>query len=54
MFPQYTIGGLSKEIYVLDKTPLFLSNYFAMENIYNKFVPLRVADASKREATHAV
>ena len=54
MFPQYKVGGLSKEIYVLDKCPLFLSNYFAMEDIYKKFTPLRVADASKRETTNAV
>lgn len=54
MFPQYEEGGLSKEIYVLDKTPLFLSNFFAMEGIYSKFPGLTVADASKKEKKRAV
>lgn len=54
MHPEYEVGGLSKEIYILDKCPLFLSNYFAMEETYSKFSGLRVVDASKREALHAV
>lgn len=52
MHPEYVVGGVSKEIYILDKCPLFLSNYFAMEDIYSKFSGLRVVDAVK-EATHA-
>lgn len=32
--PEYERGGLSKECYVLKDTPRYLSNYFAMEDLY--------------------
>ncbi len=53
MYPEYTVGGLSREIYILDKCPLHLSNYFAMEEIYSKFTGLTVVDASKKRKTNA-
>ncbi len=34
--PEFKEGGLSKECYVLDRFPRFLSNYFAMEDTYQK------------------
>lgn len=34
--PEFKEGGLSKECYVLDRFPRFLSNYFAMQAVYEK------------------
>lgn len=34
--PTFERGGLSKECYVLDTPPRFLSNYFAMQAVYEK------------------
>lgn len=36
LFPEFERGGLSKECYVLQEAPHYLSNYFAMQDLYEQ------------------
>lgn len=36
LFPAFERGGLSQECYVLDTPPRFLSNYFALQAMYER------------------
>lgn len=48
LHPEYVKGGVSKEIHILDKAPMHLSNFFAMEETYAKIPGLSVVDKQRR------
>lgn len=43
--PEYKVGGVSKEIYIMEKAPACLSNYFALEEQYSRVEKLVVKSA---------